>query len=318
MKVSRRAFLKVIGRAAIAGALSGFTFLEEENTAVKEKGYYVAEQPDDMGVYWSYYYSGSGSDIELMGYDKTKGAVPSGVVTLPGELDGFTVTEINAHAFYVNYEWYTENDPDRDLSACDFSKVTELTIPASIRSVGQDAFNACVNSGYGSYRVETSLKKVAFLGRISLGRCAFSDCEKLEEIVGGEYISCIPTMMERTCFNNTGLKRINVTSGMMTERNFQFCEKLEYACVEDSVTEISTGLFKGCASMKEVYIPSSVTTIGENAFNFTSKVKAKKRMVYYGGTQEEWNTMMANLPAGNDFLKSSKVTYEATGEKVGG
>ena len=70
----------------------------------------------------------------------------------------------------------------------------------------------------------------------------------------------------------------------------------------DSIISIGTGAFNGCTNLKSVTIPSSVQTIGANAFHFGFGGENKRLVeLHYTGTQEQWD----KLAKENDFKNNN-------------
>ena len=350
LKMNRRTFLKMTGTAVLAGALAGCGGSGSGNgggnggnpgggdgpenpgggeepgnggggedkpgSGKKEKGYYTATTPDTQGVYWTYYYEGSGTEVSLTGYNRRKGARPNGKVTLPSTLDGLRVTEVDSNAFDMLYKCDKNyGDPETEnYTWSDFSAVTEMTVPASIRWIGQAAFNGCVNAGVGTHRTATMLKKVTFLGNVHLVFSAFYDCDKLEEVVGWEKIESPDGYLVREgCFGNTGFKELTVTPNMMSFNAFADCKKLEKVTIQKGNDRISSGIFSCCYALSRVYIPSTVKTIEDDAFYAYPEedigTKPAELTVYYGGSEAQWKNLMQKTADGNDRLKNATVRY---------
>ena len=345
LKMNRRTFLKVTGAAVLAGALAGCGGSgsgnggnpgggdgpenpgggeepgtpgggeEKPDDGKKEKGYYTAAAPDTQSVYWTYYYGGSGTEVSLTGYNSHKGARPNGKVTLPSTLDGLRVTEVDMMAFNMLDKIDKEMSPETEnYTWSDFSAVTEMTVPASIRWIGQGAFNGCVNAGVGTHRTATMLKKVTFLGNVYLSVAAFYDCDKLEEVVGWEKIEMYSTYLVReTCFGNTGFKELTIAQNLMNPGVFAECKKLEKVTIQNGNDRISRAIFSYCYALRKVYIPSTVKSIGEEAFYVYPEemigTKPAELTVYYGGSEAQWNDLMQKTADGNDRLKNATVRY---------
>ena len=351
LKMNRRTFLKMTGTAVLAGALAGCGGSgsgngggnggnpgggdgpenpgggEEPGTpgggedkpgsGKKEKGYYTATAPDTQGVYWTYYYEGSGTEVSLTGYNRYKGVQPRGNVTLPSTLDGLRVTEVAPLSFSWLLKFGYLNDIEDELpnfTKCSFAQVTELTVPTSITWIGIKAFDACVDMGSWTYRVDTSLKKITFLGKTFLASGAFHDNDKLEEIVGVENITCSDPSYAGTCFGNTGFRELHIASNLMYRELFAGCKKLEKVTIQKGVPVIRWGVFSYCDALSKIYIPTSVTSIEERAFYVDyyeeEEVKEKVKLtVYYGGSEAQWKNLMQKTADGNDRLKDAKVLY---------
>lgn len=148
-------------------------------------------------------------------------------VTIPGTLDGKTVTAIGARAFSSQGEGG--------------STVTKVTIPNSVTAIGDSAFSGCENleevnipSGvteisYSTFSLCFKLKNVTLpSGVTTIGNSAFFACQSLESIALPENLATIGEEAFAGC-SGTG---------------------------EDDVV---TGL-------GSITIPASVTLIGKNAF----------------------------------------------------
>lgn len=111
----------------------------------------------------------------------------SGDLTIPGTLGGYTVTAIDAYAFYYCSGF-----------------TGKLTIPDTVESIGHGAFAGCY--GLTSVKWPKNLRKIgqgAFVGCKGLtevtfpdlldevGPCAFYDCSKLKTVTFGSHIQTI-------------------------------------------------------------------------------------------------------------------------------
>ncbi|MBR4170306.1 MAG: leucine-rich repeat protein, partial [Kiritimatiellae bacterium] len=119
-------------------------------------------------------------------------------VTIPGSLDGFTVTHINDHAFDSN------------------SYITNVVIPSSVTSIGQSAFAYCAN-------LETvqGMENVKYFGKF-----AFQGCTSLEEFVIPDGVSKIEENTFCLCRN---LSEVTIPIGVTAIGTdaFQGCSALE-------------------------------------------------------------------------------------------
>ncbi len=144
----------------------------------------------------------------------------TGSVTIPATVTyndvTYSVTSIGGGAFQV--PWY--------------SGLTSVTIPNSVTSIGEYAFEGC--SGLTSMTIPNSVT--------SIGNGAFSGCFGLTELT-------IPN---------------SVTS--IGEGTFSGCTSLTSLTIPNSVTSIGKGAFENCSGLTSVKIPNSVTSIGEYAF----------------------------------------------------
>lgn len=125
--------------------------------------------------------------------------------------------------------------------------ITSVTIPSTIESIGDNAFEDCYNSGDGQ-----GLKTVVFSGESKLktiGKHAFSSCCALESI-------SIPSSVTK-----------------IGEGAFIFCYKLASVNIPEGVDKIEKETFMSCESLTTVTIPASVDSIMGHAFGKCEKLK---------------------------------------------
>ena len=215
---------------------------------------------------------------------------------------------------------------DYAFSSC--TGLTEVTIPNSVTSIGDYAFTSCTglttvtigNSvttiGDGAFESCRGLKTVSIGNSVtSIGSSAFEDCTGLTTVTIGNSVttigyrafsSCtgltevtIPnsvTSIESYAFTScTGLQKViwnarNAQDFQDRSRPFSGCDRLTdfvfgeevehipaFLCCEfaslknlvigNSVTSIGSSAFSGCTGLTEVTIPNSVTDIGDGAFS---------------------------------------------------
>jgi len=161
---------------------------------------------------------------------------PPDVVIIPASYNGKPVTEIGAYAF-------------------DYSSITSIDIPYTIKSIGDGAFRNCAN-----------LTSIAIPeGVTSIGSWAFSSCSKLTSInipanvteIYNTFDSCM-SLTSVTFSENSQLKIIGFSA-------FDHCFCLTSIEIPNGVTSIRTGAFKN-SGLTSITIPEGVTTIEDAAF----------------------------------------------------
>ena len=188
------------------------------------------------------------------------------------------------------------------------SGLISITIPDSVKSIGQYAFRGC--SGLTSVTIGNSVT--------SIGLYAFSGCDGLTEIhyngdlTGWFKISGIYSLMSYGKSTKTlyvGGTKIEgdlvIPEGVKYIGSYAFsgCSDLTSITIPDSVTSIGTGAFSGCTALASVIIPDSVTSIGSRAFYNCGSLNK----VFYKGTAEQWTKI--SIANDNTNLTSATPYY---------
>ena len=144
------------------------------------------------------------------------------------------------------------------------STVTNKGTEYTVTSIGNGAF-----SMYGKQIIELTIPATV----TSIGDEAFKDCSKLANINISDSVTSIGTSAFNGC---KALTSITIPEGVTTmgQQAFYKCEKL--ATVEfkgnDKLTKIAEAAFMGCVVLNKINIPDSVTVIAPNAFKGCTKL----------------------------------------------
>ncbi|MBQ8350659.1 MAG: leucine-rich repeat domain-containing protein [Clostridia bacterium] len=150
------------------------------------------------------------------------------------------------------YMVYTEGDCKLLLGY--LGTETKLTLPAGITEIGKYAFT---RSKITEISVPDSVKV--------LGEGAFSSCFYLTKVTVGAGITVLPDYTFSGCMQLTS---VILPDGLTTIERFVFssCRALESITLPDSVTEIGMDAFSSCAVLKSVDLGAGLKKLHDNVF----------------------------------------------------
>lgn len=249
---------------------------------------------------FDYYYTDAGYCITNIGYDCSI----DGVLHIPSHINEKNVTSISAFAF----------------QGLDKSKITSITIPDTIKTIGAYAF-----SGFTEV-TDITISTTSALEEISEG--AFCDCAKLTNITlpnslrivtptvftGCDALTSIEVAEENTVFsenagilyNKSGTALLYCPLGKNIESGLN---------LDDSITEIGAMAFYGNKNLSSINL-NNVTLIREEAFsgckNLSSIVGNKIKIIERAAL---FNTKWLNdkVAANTDYISIGTALYSYTG-----
>ena len=162
----------------------------------------------------------------------------------------------------------------------DLTGITQITIPNSVTSIGDKAFEGC-----------TSLASVTWNSKHSedfdnKNRGPFNSCTAITTFTFGDEVEYIPAYI---CSDLTEITQITIPNSVTSIGNYAFssCSSLTSVTIPNSVTSIGNGAFSRCSSLTSVTIPNNVTSIGESTFmncssltSVTWNIKHRKDYIY--------------------------------------
>ncbi|MGN0824125.1 MAG: leucine-rich repeat protein [Candidatus Coproplasma sp.] len=202
--------------------------------------YYSKTEPTAEGNYWHY---GANGEIVIWQVNLSAGLsytlnadsagyTVSGIgtctdteIVIPSACyDGLPVTAIGANAFQ-NHDGFTS-----------------ITIPASVTSIGDEAFRVCSSLTSVTFGANSQLT--------SIGANAFQNCSSLESIT----IPASVTSIGNYAFRGTSLTSITIPASVTSIGNYAFydCDELKSIAIPTSVTSIGNNAFNGCTALTEI------------------------------------------------------------------
>ena len=209
------------------------------------------------------------------------------------------------------------------------AKITSITIPDGVRSIGIGAFHSCINLtnvtipdsvisiGEDAFSRCTSLKEISIPNGVqSIGNSAFSNCTGLISLEISESVVSIGKGAVAYC---EALESITVNENNSVYHSHNNCvietatNTLVLGCkksvIPNGVTSIGDNAFEGCKGLFTLIIPKSVTRIGENAFyNWFNYNGYVRYCINYTGTVEEWRDIQIDYSNG-DYINAAVINF---------
>ena len=209
-------------------------------------------------------------------------------ITIPA-----SVTSIGKNAFYYCYKTTTktgletvtfaegsilETIADSAFNNCQV--LSSITIPASVTSIGKQAFYSCYNSSKKTGLTEVTFAEGSKLE--SIGEQAFNGCKALSSITIPASVTSIGAKLFYNC---SALESISVDAGNTVYSSPDYCNAIietatntliqgcNNTVIPESVKIIGEYAFFG-SGLEYIDIPAGVTSIGNRAFNSCVSLKS--------------------------------------------
>lgn len=168
-------------------------------------------------------------------------------------------------------------------SAFENSQLTEITIPAGVRYIYDNAFASCtalasITFEDGCVSIGKNAFKSAPISSITLpatlefiGDSAFAECQSLTSLTLPDSVTEMGTAAFANCRALTTLS-LSKNLKALPEQAFQYCAKLNNVVIPSSVRSIGGFAFDSCAALTKITISEGVTSIGNGVFYSCSKL----------------------------------------------
>ena len=259
-------------------------------------------------------------------------------INIPSELDHHSVTGLGDYSFATE----ENGSPLYDIH---HHNIHSVTIPESVTSIGQSAFEACFSLDSLIIKdAATSIGASAFDGcshltTLSLGKnittigdYAFQRCSYLTNVtipqsvtsIGRQafYLTDLNTLTIKGPIKSMGyaafagctnLTSLSLYDGIQTigEGAFINSTSLEAVTIPQSVTSIGASAFVNCSNLSTITIPEKVTTIESNTFNGCSHLESIMLPAGLTSFQDKLENCPAGNPNGAIYYKNYKAAADA-------
>ena len=259
-------------------------------------------------------------------------------INIPSELDHHSVTGLGDYSFATE----ENGSPLYDIH---HHNIHSVTIPESVTSIGQSAFEVCFSLDSLIIKdAATSIGASAFDGcshltTLSLGKnittigdYAFQRCSYLTNVtipqsvtsIGRQafYLTDLNTLTIKGPIKSMGyaafagctnLTSLSLYDGIQTigEGAFINSTSLEAVTIPQSVTSIGASAFVNCSNLSTITIPEKVTTIESNTFNGCSHLESIMLPAGLTSFQDSLEDCPAGNPNGAIYYKNYKAAADA-------
>ncbi len=212
--------------------------------------------------------------------------IPESVINIKGNPFAYCPAKVINHSNHFTIFEGNLYTSDRRKLISYLSKGENFTIPDSVTSIGNSAFEDC--DSLQSVTIPDSVTSIgdwAFYGCRSLlsvtipdsvtsiGNRAFDSCTSLQSVTIPNSVTSIGDEAFSGC---SFLQSVSIPDSVTSIGDYAFssCSFLQSVTIPNSVTSISDHAFWGCKSLQSVTIPDSVTSIGDSAFDECSSLQS--------------------------------------------
>lgn len=158
---------------------------------------------------------------------------------------------------YIETVKFSANSKLQELGDYAFkncSKLSSITLPASVTKLGTRAFDKC-----------TALKSFTIPAKVTSGTEIFGTKNSVTKVTFAKGIETIPAGILRYAYS---VKTVKLYSGVKVvgKQAFYKCTALTAISLPSTVTSIKKSAFNGCTALSSVTLPSNLTSIESYAF----------------------------------------------------
>lgn len=190
---------------------------------------------------------------------------------------------------------------DATVDTINSERVTSVTLPNSIMTIGDGAFENCHK--ITSFTIPSNV--------VSIGEAAFKNTN-ITTITIPEGVTEIKADTFHGCDKLENLKLPEMLTSI-GDNAFAHCEKLTAVKIPEGVTQIGKDAFFFCKSLTSVILPNTLKSIGEAAFEWCSSLKTvvvPNAVESIGESCFEGCTILENVSLGSSLKSIGQYAFE--------
>lgn len=190
-------------------------------------------------------------------------------------------------------------------SFVNFYNLQKVKLPSKLTKIGNGAFGGC-----------KKLQDVILPeSLVEIGSFAFNECEALTKITIPKGIK--DNGNSNSAFQYSGLTEVTISEGVtkIPVDFFVRCQKLQTVYLPSTLTEIGQGAFGECTSLSNITLPNNLKIIGPYAFNLCTSLTdvvipaSVTTMEYTSYQNTKLNSMTGSSDVVEKVAKELKVKY---------
>ena len=186
--------------------------------------------------------------------------------------------------------------------------IYEVTLQPALTSVGTNAFGSCTSLAkvnYNGFRTDWEAVNVSD-GNSALKNARFEWLYKSGKVNNYDIYWAVYGSANKLEIRGSGAMRDYTSSDYIYAPWYQYLGKIKIIDIHSSITHIGTNSFRSFRQLKTLYLPSTLESIGDSAFNESSALSD----IWYDGSSVEWGNITIgtyNAPLRNAALHTSGI-----------